>query len=86
MLEASAFIQAYWWIGAAGLVAFIVFWTTYTRTPSGRLWWDGTRLKIPMLGETLLKAETARFARAMADAGGQHRAAGAIHRHRRRHA
>ena len=66
MLETSAFIQAYWWIGAAALVGFIVFWTTYTRTAAGRLWWDGTRLKIPMLGETLLKAETARFARAMA--------------------
>jgi general secretion pathway protein F len=66
MLEASAFIQSYWWIGAAALVGFIVFWTTYTRTAAGRLWWDGTRLKIPMLGETLLKAETARFARAMA--------------------
>ncbi len=47
-------------------MAFIVFWTTYTRTAAGRLWWDGARLKIPMLGETLLKAETARFARAMA--------------------
>jgi general secretion pathway protein F len=66
MLETSAFIQAYWWIGAAALVAFIIFWTTYTRTVAGRLWWDGARLKIPMLGETLLKAETARFARAMA--------------------
>jgi general secretion pathway protein F len=66
MLEASAFIQAYWWIGAAALVASIIFWTTYTRTVAGRLWWDGARLKIPMLGETLLKAETARFARAMA--------------------
>ena len=66
MLDASAFIQAYWWIGAASLVAFIVLWTTYTRTVAGRLWWDGARLKIPMLGETLLKAETARFARAMA--------------------
>ena len=66
MLEASAFIQAYWWIGVAALVASIVLWTTYTRTVAGRLWWDGARLKIPMLGETLLKAETARFARAMA--------------------
>ena len=66
MLETSAFIQAYWWIGAAALVASIIFWTTYTRTVAGRLWWDGARLKIPMLGETLLKAETARFARAMA--------------------
>src|SRR4029077_6793963 len=32
----------------------------------GRMWWDRARLKIPMLGDALLKAETARFARAMA--------------------
>ena len=32
---------------------------------AGRLWWDGARLKLPLLGDALLKAETARFARAM---------------------
>jgi general secretion pathway protein F len=37
----------------------------YTRTPDGRLWWDDTRLKIPVLGDALRKAETSRFARAM---------------------
>ena len=36
------------------------------RTAAGRLWWDGARLKVPLLGVALLKAETARFARAMA--------------------
>jgi general secretion pathway protein F len=30
------------------------------------MWWDGFRLKTPLLGQALLKAETARFARAMA--------------------
>jgi general secretion pathway protein F len=30
------------------------------------LWWDAARLKLPLLGDALLKAETARFARAMA--------------------
>jgi general secretion pathway protein F len=29
------------------------------------LWWDTLRLKIPLLGDALRKAETARFARAM---------------------
>ena len=41
-------------------------WRVYTGTAAGRLWWDGARLKIPLLGDALLKAETARFARAMA--------------------
>jgi len=85
MLEASAFIQAYWWIGAAALVGFIVFWTTYTRTVAGRLWWDGTRLKIPMLGENAAEGRDGAVCAGHGDPGGQHRAAGAIHRHRRRH-
>ncbi|HUI77081.1 MAG TPA: type II secretion system F family protein [Bryobacteraceae bacterium] len=66
MLTASEFVRAYWWIGASGLVAVIVIWRVYTRTTAGRLWWDGARLRIPLLGDALRKAETARFARAMA--------------------
>jgi general secretion pathway protein F len=37
----------------------------YIRTQAGRLWWDALRLRIPVLGDALRKAETARFARAM---------------------
>ena len=66
MLTASQFVQAYWWMGAAAAVALAIAWRFYTRTPAGRLWWDATRLRIPLLGDALRKAETARFARAMA--------------------
>ncbi|HEY1240193.1 MAG TPA: type II secretion system F family protein [Bryobacteraceae bacterium] len=66
MLSASQVVQSYWWVGASALVAFTIFWQVYTRTPAGRLWWDGARLRIPLLGDALRKAETARFARAMA--------------------
>ena len=47
-------------------MALAVGWRIYTRTAAGRLWWDRTRLKLPLLGDALLKAETSRFARAMA--------------------
>jgi general secretion pathway protein F len=53
-------------MAATAIVAILIVWRVYTQTRAGRLWWDGFRLKIPMLGQTLLKAETARFARAMA--------------------
>jgi general secretion pathway protein F len=66
MLSASQFVQNYWWIGAGALAALLIFFQIYTRTLAGRLWWDGTRLRIPLLGDALRKAETARFARAMA--------------------
>ena len=66
MLEASKIVQTYWWMVAAGLLAGIVSFRLYVRTVSGRLWWDTSRLRIPLLGDALRKAETARFARAMA--------------------
>ncbi len=65
MLSVSQFVQSYWWMGATALAATAIAWQIYTATAAGRLWWDGARLKIPMLGDALRKAETARFARAM---------------------
>src|SRR5262245_5273653 len=66
MLEASRIVKAYWWMGAGAVLAAAGIWRGYTSTAKGRLWWDGFRLKTPLLGQALLKAETARFARAMA--------------------
>ena len=66
MMAASTFLQSYWWMGASAIVAAVIIWNAYTRTAAGRLWWDGARLRLPLLGDALLKAETARFARAMA--------------------
>jgi len=66
MLEASDLVHAYGWYALGGLAAAAILWRVYTHTTAGRLWWDGARLKLPLLGVALLKAETARFARAMA--------------------
>jgi len=66
MMDASDFIKAWWWLGVGLLLAAIIGWRAYTNTKAGRLWWDRLRLKTPLLGDALLKAETARFARAMA--------------------
>jgi len=66
MLEASNIIRTWWWVGAGAIVGFAASWRAYTSTKAGRFWWDGARLKTPLLGQALLKAETARFARAMA--------------------
>ena len=65
MLEASKWMQAYGWIVAASLVGFAAALYSYIRTATGRLWWDTLRLRVPVLGPALRKAETARFARAM---------------------
>lgn len=66
MLEVSKIIQAYWWMAASGVTVAAVTFRAYIRTSAGRLWWDTIRLRIPLLGDALRKAETARFARSMA--------------------
>lgn len=65
MIEASYIVRTYWWMAASALVAGATIWRVYTRTAAGRMWWDGLRLRVPLLGDALLKAETSRFARAM---------------------
>ena len=65
MLEASKYVRGYWWIAASAVAITAAAWRGYTRTKAGRIWWDRLRLKTPLLGDALLKAETARFARAM---------------------
>jgi general secretion pathway protein F len=65
MMEVSGFVRAYglWILG--GLAAALVAFKAHISTKAGRYWWDGAKLKLPLLGETLRKAQTAQFARAM---------------------
>ena len=65
MLQASKLVQAWWWIVGLTLLGAIAGLRFYIRTTDGRLWWDTWRLKLPLLGDALRKAETSRFARAM---------------------
>ncbi|MBZ2184679.1 MAG: type II secretion system F family protein [Bryobacter sp.] len=66
MLRTSEFLQAWGWLIGLGLIAFGVGFASFIRTEKGRWWWDEFRLRVPLLGDALRKAETARFARAMA--------------------
>jgi general secretion pathway protein F len=65
MLEASKIVQTYGGPAAIVLAAAFIAFQAYIRTTAGRLWWDGFRLRLPLLGDALRKMETARFARAM---------------------
>jgi general secretion pathway protein F len=66
MLQASNVVQTWWWVVALAIAAIVIAFRFYVGTIKGRLKWDQFRLKLPLLGDALLKAETARFARAMA--------------------
>ncbi|MGA2183294.1 MAG: type II secretion system F family protein [Bryobacteraceae bacterium] len=65
MIEASHFVESWGLIIIGGLILLALLHQAWIRTTSGRLRWDSFRLKIPLLGIALRKAETARFARAM---------------------
>jgi general secretion pathway protein F len=65
MIETSALVKSYGWMVLLAVVAASAGLYSYVRTVAGRLWWDSIRLKVPVLGDALRKAETSRFARAM---------------------
>ncbi len=65
LLELSRILKTYGWMALGAAAAVIVGFRAYIRTPTGRLWWDSFRLRLPLLGPALRRAETSRFARAM---------------------
>ena len=65
LLDISGWVRAWGLWVAAALAAALAALRVYIGTPAGRYWWDGFRLKLPLLGDALRKAQTAQFARAM---------------------
>jgi general secretion pathway protein F len=65
MLEASKLITQWWWVAALSISGIVIGFRFYIRSEAGRTWWDTGRLRVPLLGDVLRKAETSRFARAM---------------------
>jgi general secretion pathway protein F len=65
LLTVSRYLQDYGLEAAAVLIAALIAFVTYIRSAAGAMWWDTFRLRLPVLGDALRKAETARFARAM---------------------
>jgi general secretion pathway protein F len=62
---ASEFLTSWGWLIGLALTAGGVSFAYWVKSPEGRLGWDRIRLRLPLLGDALRKAETARFARAM---------------------
>ncbi|MCU0246984.1 MAG: type II secretion system F family protein [Bryobacter sp.] len=62
---ASEFLTSWGWLIGLALTAGGVAFAYWVKSPEGRLGWDRIRLRLPLLGDALRKAETARFARAM---------------------
>ena len=66
LLNTSRLIQSYGWIALLAIFGAVILLRRYIKTSAGRERTDGLLLRMPLLGELLRKAETARFARTMA--------------------
>jgi len=63
LMSVSGAIQQYWWLFAAAVLVIVLIVRVVLGSDSGRWQWDRLALRMPLLGEVVLKTETARFAR-----------------------
>jgi type IV pilus assembly protein PilC len=65
VLGASHLLQSYWWVVVVAMIASAFSFTRYYATDSGRRVIDQLMLKMPVLGDVLLKGAVARFTRTL---------------------
>ena len=65
LLGLSDFFAHFWWAIVLLICGIILFLERLLNTPAGRLWWDGFKLKVPILGNFLQAAEIGRFSRTL---------------------
>ncbi len=66
LIASSEFTINYWW-----LILLVVFgsgfsWFKYIKTPEGLLWWDTTKLRLPLFGSLFKRIALSRFSRSFA--------------------
>ncbi len=66
LMASSRFTIDYGWLLVAGAVAGTWLLRRWVATPSGRLAWDRTRLRLPLAGKIIHKGMLARFSRSFA--------------------
>lgn len=65
VINMSVFLQAYWWALIIGGFASVFAFRRWIRTETGRLTFDRTLLKLPVLGNLARKSAVARFTRTL---------------------
>ena len=66
LLAFSGWMIAWWPVLIVGVVGAVMGTRAYLRTPGGRYQWDARKLKLPIVGDIVMKATLARFARSFA--------------------
>ncbi|MBL7071967.1 MAG: type II secretion system F family protein [Candidatus Omnitrophica bacterium] len=65
LLNISHFMRDFWWVLAGACFLLYFTFARVAKTREGRLLIDKTKLSIPILGQLILRAEIARFARTL---------------------
>jgi type II secretion system protein F len=66
LIAISDAFSAYWWIGAAAIVAIVVIIRQKSRSPEGRMALDAVKLKLPVVGGIVEANAFGQFARTLA--------------------
>jgi general secretion pathway protein F len=65
LVNTTNFIKSSWYFILGAIVISLAMFKKYIESRDGRLKWDGLKLKLPMIGNLLLKIEVARFSRTL---------------------
>lgn len=63
LMDLSEFMGQWWWAIGLGIVGLLLVYRLWSRTPRGRLFIDGAKLRIPRVGRLIERMVVARFAR-----------------------
>lgn len=65
VLTISHFLRGYWWFYIPAVIAMIAILYLQLRSQRGRMWWQRTVLKLPLLSRLTIETATARFSRTL---------------------
>ena len=65
LINFNQFMGQWWWVILIALVAAVLAFRGYIASPAGRLWWDQTRLKLPLFGPIMSMRFYAQFSQSL---------------------
>lgn len=63
LIAFTNFMAHFWYVVILLIAGVAILFYLFIRTPAGRLWWDRTKLRLPIFGPILYKMSLSRFAR-----------------------
>lgn len=63
LIGTSNFFVNYWWLIILAMAGAAFAWHRYISSPTGRLWWDRSKLRTPVIGNIIERSLLARYSR-----------------------